>query len=93
MTDTERDNRLAAMAAKFLNVVMLHAEASSPRADVESALHMHDAGALYPKLTITSPHGGGALRLELVLCDPSSDEPVVMMFCGEANATMPGDMH
>ena len=85
-TNTTADVRLASMAAKLLGLVMQHAHTSSDPAEAVHAAALHDAGRLYPRLTVTSPHGGGAVRLELVLCDPENDEPVVRMFMGEAMA-------
>lgn len=85
-TNTTADVRLASMAAKLLGLVMQHAHAGSDPAEAVHAAALHDAGRLYPKLTVTSPHGGGAVRLELVLCDPGTDEPIIRMFEGEAVA-------
>jgi hypothetical protein len=93
MSNEDRDSRLAAMAAKFMGLVVEHAQASSDPAAVAEAAGLHDARGLYPHLTITAPHGGGAVRLELVLRDPATDEAVVSMFTGEAAAITPALAH
>ena len=82
----EPDSRLAILAARLLDVTMQLAQAGSEPEEVARAAAIHDARKLYPRLTVTAPHGGGAIRLSLVLCDPETDEPVVRMFEGEAKA-------
>jgi hypothetical protein len=91
--NNERDARLAAMAASWIGLVIQHARASSDPAAVAEAVRLHDARGLYPELRITAPHGGGAVRVELVLRDPTTDEAVVSMFTGEATAITPALIH
>lgn len=78
--------RLAALAARLLGLAMRNALDGSAPAEVARAAGLHDAGKLYPRLVITAPHGGGAVRLELTLHDPETDDAVVRMFEGEAAA-------
>jgi hypothetical protein len=67
-----------------MGLAMRNAMSGSSANDVARAAALHDAGKLYPRLTITSPHGGGAVRVELTLCDPETDETAIQMFVGEA---------
>lgn len=83
--DLDRSARLASMAARLLALVMEDAQASSNPATVAEAAKLHDERGLYPRLTIAMPHRGGAVKLELVLCDPTTDEPLVSMFEGTAS--------
>ncbi len=78
------DIMLATVAADLLSLVIGTAYDGSNPEDVERAAILHDSRKLYPRLTITTPHGGGAVRLELALCDPVSDAPMVSMFSAEA---------
>jgi hypothetical protein len=89
----DRDSRIAAMAARMLGLVMQHAQAHSAADDVAAAAAEHDARGLYPHLTISAPHGGGAVRVELTLRDPATDAVVVRMFEGEAQATAAPAVH
>lgn len=89
----DRDSRLASLAASWIGLVIRHANATSSPEAVAEAKRLHDTERLYPRLTIAAPHGGGAIRLELTLHDPETDEIVVSMFAGEAQALTPGLMH
>jgi hypothetical protein len=80
------DNALADLAAHLLGLMFRVAQAGSQPAEVERAAALYDARKLYPRMTITAPNGGGSIRLELVLCDPGTDEAIVRMFEGEAKA-------
>lgn len=91
--NNERDARLAGMAAGWIGLVIQHAQASSDPAAVAEAARLHNEQGLYPELRITAPHGGGAVRLELTLRDPATDEAVVSMFTGEAAAITPAWTH
>lgn len=91
--NNDRDSRLAGMAASWLDLVIRHARSTSSPAAVAEAIRLHDAQGLYPELRITAPHGGGAIRLELTLRDPETDEVVVSMFSGEATAITPAWTH
>lgn len=83
---TDHANDLATWAARLLETTIHIAQAGSDPAEVAQAAALHDARKLYPRLTITAPHGGGSIRLELVLCDPETDDPILRMFMGEAKA-------
>lgn len=90
---TENDTLLATMAGKLLQMAVLHSLTNSDPAEVVRAEKLHADGKLYPRLTITTPHGAGAMRIELVLCHPDTDEPIVRMFEGEATAEGPAWPH
>ncbi|MGB4248546.1 MAG: hypothetical protein WBJ75_12585 [Pseudohongiellaceae bacterium] len=76
----DREERLIQMAAQLLNISMQVAQEFSAASEVQNAAELHDRRKLYPKLTVTSPHGGGGIRIELVLCDPKTDEALVSMY-------------
>jgi hypothetical protein len=87
------NSQIASMAATLLGLLMNEANAMSDPAALAEATRIHETERAYPKLTVTMPHGGGAIRLELVLCDPRTDEPLVSMFTGEAEANGPAWSH
>lgn len=89
----DRDNRLAELAAKLLGLVMQHGQASSAPGDVAAASRLHDDRRLYPRLTITTPHKGGGIHLELTLHDPESDAALVRIYEVEAAAITPAWTH
>jgi hypothetical protein len=91
--NNERDARLAAMAASWIALVLQHARASSDPAAVAEAVRLYDARGLYPELRVTAPHGGGAVRVELTLRDPETDEAVASMFACDATAITPALTH
>lgn len=91
--DTTESGRLAEMAAHLLGLLMAEAQTFSNPAEVAEAARIHDKERAYPRMTVSMPHGGGAVRLELVLCDPRTDEPLVSVFSGEAKATGPTWSH
>lgn len=93
MSNEDRDNRLAAMAAHFLGLVMRHGQACSAAGEVAAASRLHDEQRLYPRLTITAPHKGGGIHLELTLHDPESDAPLVRIYEVEAAAVVPAWTH
>ena len=76
----DREERLIQMAAQLLNISMQVAQEFSAASEVQNAAELHDRRKLYPKLTITSPHGGAGIHLQVVLCDPVTDDPIVRMF-------------
>ena len=79
MTNINKESRLLSMSAKLLAIAIQTAQAGSAQSEVRAAAALHDAEKLYPKMTISSPHGGGGIRLEVMLCDPETDEPVVRL--------------
>jgi len=91
--DTTESARIAEMAARLLGLLMAEAQAFSNPAEVAEASRIHDKERAYPRMTVSMPHGGGAVRLELTLCHPVTDEPLVSMFTGEAKAIGPGWSH
>jgi hypothetical protein len=93
MSNEDRDNRLAAMAAQFLGLVLRHGQAGSAAAEVAAASRLHDERGLYPRLTITTPHKGGGIHLELTLHDPESDAALVRIYEVEAAAITPAWTH
>lgn len=82
----EYESRLLEMAGELLHASIKIAELSSDPEDTKAAWNVHDTNKLYPRMTITSPHGGGAIRIEATLCDPMTDETVVRLVCLEAKA-------
>lgn len=91
---TDKSARLASMAAQLLGLMVAESHEGSAQAEVENAARLHDAEKLYPKLTITSPHGGGGkIKLELTLCDPATDEARVSMLTIEAEANAAPEIH
>jgi len=75
-----REQNLIAMAAKLLSVAFQTAQLGSDPAERANAVALHDDEKLYPRLVITACHGSlRQTRLELVLCDPHTDETVVRM--------------
>lgn len=90
--DTEL-TRIADLSARLLSLILNQAQSDSDPAVVAEAARLHDREGLYPKLTVTMPHGGGSVRMALVLCDPKTDEPLVSLFTGEAQAIGPGWAH
>ncbi len=80
----EYESRLLEMAGELLHASIKIAELSSDPEDTEAAWNVHNTNKLYPRMTITSPHGGGAMRIEAALCDPVNDEAVVRLVCLEA---------
>jgi hypothetical protein len=80
-------DELAGMSAHLLGLLMAECHIGSALAEIENAARLHEAEKLYPKLTITAPHGGGGkIKMELVLCHPETDEPRVEMLTIEAEA-------
>ncbi|MDO8272794.1 MAG: hypothetical protein Q7U82_12910 [Gammaproteobacteria bacterium] len=77
---------LLEMAGELLLASIQISELSSYPEDTQAAWSNHDQSKLYPRITITSPHGGGAMRIEATLCDPITDEAVVRLVCLEAIA-------
>lgn len=88
MTLTDNESRLVSMAAKFLAVAIRTAQAGSNPAEVARAAALHDSEELYPRLTITAPHGGGGIRLEVLLCDPATDQPAARLLEIEAKGDL-----
>lgn len=91
--DTTESARIAEMAARLLGLLLAEAQSFSDPAEVAEAARIHDKERAYPRMTVSMPHNGGAVRLELVLCDPRTDEPLVSIFTGEAKATGPTWSH
>lgn len=85
---TNSESRLVSMAAKLLSIAIRTAQAGSDPAEVARAAALHDSERLYPRLTITAPHGGGAVRLEVLLLDPATDEPVARLLEIEAEGNL-----
>lgn len=88
MTLTDSETRLISMAAKLLSIAIRTAQAGSDPAEVARAAALHDAERLYPRMTITAPHGGGGIRLEVMLHDPADDDPVIQLFVAEAEGSL-----
>lgn len=84
---------LADMAARLLGDLLSAAQSCSDPAVVAEAVRIHDTEMAYPRLTISMPHNGGGVSLSLVLCHPTTDEPLVSLFTGEAKAIAPGSTH
>lgn len=93
MNDTTTSARIAEMAARLLGLLMNEAQAFSDPTEVAEAARIHDKERAYPKLTITMPHGGGGVWMELTLCDPRTDKPLVSVFTGEAKVIGPTWSH
>ena len=85
----DREERLIAMAAQLLSISMQVAQEFSSANEVQNAADLHDRKKLYPKLTVTAPHGGAGIHLQVELCDPVTDQPAVRMFEVTALATVP----
>lgn len=88
MTLTDSESRLVSMAAKLLSIAIRTAQAGSDPSEVRRAAALHDSEELYPKMTITSPHGGGGIRLEVMLLNPATDEPVARLLEIEAKGDL-----
>lgn len=88
MTLTDSESRLVSMAAKLLSIAIRTAQAGSDPAEVARAAALHDSEKLYPKMIVTAPHGGGGIRLEVMLLNPATDEPVVRLFEAEAEGSL-----
>ena len=84
INETDTWASIADKAARLLGMLMDEVRGSGDPAMVAEASRLHEKRLAYPRLTITSPHLGGAVRLELVLCDPHTNEPLVSMFSGVA---------
>lgn len=80
------DSKLALLAARLLETVMAAGLAGSDAEAVREAVAQHDARALYPKLVVSAPHGGGEIFIDLCLCNPETGEPEVQIFAAEAIA-------
>ncbi len=85
---TDSETRLISMAARLLSIAVRTAQVGSDPAEVARAADLHDREKLYPKMIISSPHGGGGIRLEVLLLDPANDEPVVRLLEIEAKGEL-----
>ena len=81
------ETRLAELAAKLLGLSFAVAARGSSEDDLIASKRTHDDEKLWPRLTITAPHGGGGVKVELTLHDPHTDEAVIRMIEIEAEAT------
>jgi hypothetical protein len=87
-------DELAGLSAHLLGLLMAECHVGSAIAEVKNAAMLHDSEKLYPRLTITAPHGGGgSIKLELVLCHPETDEARVSMLIVEAVANAAPEIH
>lgn len=84
MNETDTWAGIADMAARLLGTLMDEVRSSGDPATIAEASRLHGKRLAYPRLSVTMPHLGGAVRLELVLCDPHTNEPLVSMFSGVA---------
>lgn len=84
MNETDTWAGIADQAARLLGGLMAEVRSFNDPAMVAEASRLHDKRRAYPRLSVTMPHLGGAVRLELVLCDPHTNEPLVSMFSGVA---------
>ena len=83
------DDKLIRLAAELLDAAMNTTLENTPPDVATAASHLHQNRALYPRLTIAAQHGGGAMRVSLVLCDPHTDDPVVLLGELTARAAVP----
>lgn len=91
MANTISEETLMGMSAHLLGLIFKNSLEVSSQADVESTMQIHNGQKLYPKLIITAPHGGGAVKISLMLCDPETDEPIIGMYeaTGDALSHLP----
>ena len=85
MQDTQKqtignEQKLMGMSVSLIGLAMMTAKDMGSAADVADADSLHRDLKLYPRLTVTCPHAGDGVHVELVLCDPKTDEPVVAMY-------------
>lgn len=85
--------KLASMAAKLLAIAIDVNERGADPEEYARIVKLHDAEKLYPRLVIRSPHGGGAVSLQLSLCDPATGEEVERLFEGIGEAVSPLCFH
>ncbi len=81
MTNANSEARLISMAAQLLGMAFQAAQAGvNDPGEIKIAETLHETEKLYPRLSITTPHGDTSkIRLDLTLCHPDTDEPVVSM--------------
>lgn len=75
----EREAKLLRLASRLLGVAVQTVQAGVSRNFSDRLDDAYDSEKLYPKLTITSAHGGGSIFMDLVLCNPVTDQIVAQL--------------
>lgn len=78
--------RLAALASRLMALVTATAVQNSSANDVSRVDALHDELGLFPRLTISMPHGGQDVHLVLTLNDQKNDRVIARLLEIEAHA-------